>query len=71
MLLETLLRDPVVGSGIFGDPLLLSGHLAALALSQAGPSPSGAVVRGNSKVAIVGDAGCFHGGLADLMVQLR
>lgn len=58
----------MVGSGIFGAPLLLSGHLATLALPQAGPSPSGAVVRGNSKVTIVGDAGCVHGGLADLMV---
>lgn len=61
VLLETLPRDPVVGSGIFGDPLLLSGHLASLALSQAGPSPSGAVVMGHSKVAHVGDAGCVHG----------
>lgn len=61
VLLETLPRDPVLESGIFGDALLLSGHLVTLALPQAAPSPSGAVVMGQSKVAIAGDAGCVHG----------
>lgn len=56
MLLGAPPRDPAVGSGIFGDPLLLSGHLATLAFPQAGHSPSGAVVTGKSKVTIVGDA---------------
>lgn len=61
VLLETLLRNPVVGSRIFGNPLLLSVHLATLALPQAGSSPSGSVFMGQSKVTIAGDAGCVCG----------
>lgn len=56
VLLETLPRDPVVD---IWRSLLLSGHLATLALPQAGPSLCGVMEK--SQVSIAGDAGCVHG----------